>query len=307
MEATLSDLFRTIESELGTHEFCLLVLKALKKSLMQYKFSNHKVLLEQFHDLFDVVRKTKPRYAIVNDSLYKVMEVLEKDTHVSIKDLTLHIDAIHKLYVSEMQSLINVGQSIDVDGKNVLIYDHSHSVQNILRTFKEQGRSFRVLVAEQDLEKTEDNILFLHQLGVPYKVVPSYMLSHVDETVDLLFFGAVTLQKNGNFVMDPGSKSIISHFYLEKKPVYVFLTTSKFSLWQPKAKELQIYTKSHKRCHHTLTEIEFERLKFSHDRVPSNLISHVVTEGGIRTSAQIVKIFETRLVKRRRQHRQYFS
>jgi len=183
-------------------------------------------------------------------------------------------------------------RKIDADGKNILIYDHSHSVQHALETLKSIGQKFTLLIAEQDLQKTSDSIMFAHQLEIPYKVVPSYMLSYLDETIDMAFFGAVTLQHGGQFVMDPGSKSVISHLHLEKKPIYVFLTTSKFSLWDIKSPQKEIYVKSHMRKHHHLNDIEFERVKFSHDRVDLNLVDFTVTEKGIFTPKELQKEYD---------------
>src|SRR5690606_25673026 len=175
----------------------------------------------------------------------------------------------------------------------------SHSVQNILKhLFHEKKQRFSILLVEQDLEKTGDNIAFLHASGIPFRVVPAYMVSHLEESIDMAFFGAVTFQEGGVFVMDPGSKSIISHLKIEHKPIYLFLTTSKFSLWPVKDFKKEIYTQSDKRSHHSLKEVEFQRIKFSHDRVGVELIDFVVTEKDIFTAHQAQKKFDTLLKAR---------
>jgi len=308
MQNTLSKLFRGIEAELGTHGFCILALDALEDALSQYRIKNKEEFIHQLIDLIKLLKQTKPQYAILLDSFYKILDLAENSPSDSpVENLVKPIKQIRVDYQMEKLKLIQASQPIDVENKVILIHDHSHSVQSILSAMKEHGKKFTVVVAEQDLEKTEDNIKFLHESGIPYKVVPAHMLSHVDESIDMVFLGAVTLQENMNFVMDPGSKSIISHFFLEKKPIYVFLTTSKFSLWPLKKKVSEIYAKPHRRRHHTLKEIEFERLKFSHDRVSVDIVNHVITEKGIYSPEEVKKMFSAMFKKRATQRQKYLS
>ena len=255
-----------------------MVLDALINAFAQYQFTSQEQFVEQFENIFELIRNVKPRYAILIDSLFKIAP--QVDSTATKEELVKFIETIKTEYEIEMVLLQEHVRKIDAKDKNILIYDHSHSVQHALETLKTMGQNFTLLIAEQELGKTSDSITFAHDLKIRYKVVPSYMLSYLDETVDMAFFGAVTLQHGGQFVMDPGSKSIISHLHLEKKPVYIFLTTSKFSLWTIQSHQREIYVKSHMRKHH-LTDIEFERIKFSHDRVDWKLVDFTVTEKGI--------------------------
>lgn len=306
MQDILSGLFRKIEADLGTHEFCILVLRSLKNALRQYRVKDKEELLEQLKNVFLMIKDTKPRYAILMTSFYRFLEFYEnqKDSR-SLDELIDEIERISISYQLETKQIVKAAQEIDVEGKTILIHDHSHSVQRVLQSFINQHKHFKVVIAEQDLEKTEDNIEFCHRAGIPYKVVPAYMLSHVDKSIDMLFAGAVTFQENDQFVMDPGSKSVISQFYLEKKPVYIFTATSKFSLWSIAGQSPTIYSLPHKRSHHTLKEIEFERLKFSHDRVPLELISHVITEKGIHNPTEIKKLFADMFKKRTEERKKF--
>ena len=278
LKEQLSALFRNIEMDLGTHGFCILVLEAFLEAICQYKIRNKEQLFEQFNEIFRLIKNVKPKYAILIDSFYKIFSQASDQT---FEEITNHIREIKAYYEGEMDMLVRVADQIDVQNKNILIYDHSHSVQNALRHFKEKKHNFTVLLAEQDAEKTEDNIAFLCSTGIPFKLVPAYMISHLEETIDMSFFGAVTFQEGGQFVMDPGSKSMISELKIEEKPVYVFLTTSKFSLWEVKDYQKEIHVKSQALNPKTSDKVEFERIKFSHDRVAAKLIDYVVTEGAI--------------------------
>lgn len=286
----LSALFRSIEMDLGTHAFCILVLEAFLTAICQYKIKNKEQLLQQFNEIFDLIENVKPKYAILIDSFYKIFRQAGDQT---IEEISKNIEEIKAYYQGEMDLLINVAHQLNVQNKNILIYDHSHSVQNVLKYFKKRGDQFTVLVAEQDAEKTEDNIAFLCEAQIPFKVVPAYMISHLEETIDMSFFGAVTFQEGCQFVMDPGCKSMISELKLEEKPIYVFLTTSKFSLWEVKDYQKEIHVKSQALNPKTSHQVEFERIKFSHDRVPAKLIDWVVTEKAIYTPEQVSQEFKT--------------
>lgn len=307
MQSTLSDLFRGIEADLGAHAFCILTLDALKHALQQYRVKDRHEFRTQLIKVFELVRATKPRYAILNDSFYRILEGMDavRGTH-HMEYLLNEIEKIKIDYQLEMKNLINVGQGIESEGKTILIYDHSHTVQNVLKAMKVAGKNITVLVAEQDIEKTGDSIEFLHTNEIPFRVVPAYMLSHIDHTVDMVFLGAVTFQENHHFVMDPGTKSIVSHFHLEKKPIYLFIASSKFSLWKLDKPMQEAYAKSQLRPHHRMNEIEFEQLKFSHDRVSVDLISHIVTEQGVLTPKKLITLFDKKFKKRQELRKKIF-
>lgn len=308
MQTTLSKLFREIEAELGTHEFSIVALDALKTALLQYKIKTVKELEHQLLLIFKILKETKPRYAVLLDSFYKILDECKlSDVNSTIEDVITKIDRIIVEYNLQKLQLVQSSDQINLNGKSVLIHDHSHSVQSVLASMKSKGVEFEVVVAEQSIEKTHDNIEFLHSHGIKYKVVPAHMLSHLEESIDVLFCGAVTFQDNFNFVMDPGSKAIISHFHYEQKPIYVFITTSKFTLWPLTKESHEVYAKPTIDRHYSLPEIEYERIKFSHDRVPIELINYVVTEEGIHSQQEVKDIFEDMFKKRNSKRKVYFG
>jgi len=308
MQQVLSKLFANIEKDLGAHRFCMLALEALQEALLQYKDTNRKQLKKNLLDIFKLLQGTKPKYAILLDAFYKILDAeAQASNKTFIKDVVKQIDLIHASYQLEKLEMVKTAQSMDVEGKNILIYDHSHSVQDVLNAFHQDGKKFTVVLAEQDIEKTGDNIEFFHNLAIDYKVVPSYMLSHVDKAIDMVFFGALTMQQHYHFVMDPGTKSLISHFYLEKKPIYVFLTTSKFSLWPLEKGVPHVYSKPQKRKHHTMSHIQFERLKFSHDRLSIDLVTKIITEKGIFNPEELKDVFDDLFKKRQKLRKLYLK
>ena len=306
MQNILSELFRNIEAETGTYGLCTMTLDALKNAVEQHKIKNVDEFKRQFLLLFELIQMTKPRYAILIDAFYKILDFSEKRSDASEEELIQEIGHINASYQLEKLQMVQIGKQIDVHNKSILLHDHSHSVHSVLNALRQDGNKFNVIVAEQDIEKTEDNIKFLHDHEIPYQVIPAYMLSHIEEEVDMVFCGGVTFQESGSFVMDTGSKAVISHFKLEKKPIYLFMSTSKLTLW-PITKTHEVFKKSHKRKHHVATEIEYDRLKFSHDRVPLDLIDHIVTEKKIYEPDDFRKMFDELFKKREKQREKYLK
>lgn len=285
-QAHLSQLFREIEIDLGTTALDILILKAFGTAIQNYKVQSFDMFAEQFEELFESLKHTEPRFAIVIDNFNRLHSFI-KELHASCANveelkekIAAQIAALEAMHVENDVALrkfaINCVKNDDV----ILIHNRSQTVLNALKAAKDAGKKFLVLVAEQDIEKTHANIAFLHQHGIAFEVVPSYMLSHMGERVTKGFFGALTLKSNFDFVMDVGSSGVISELHMEKKPCYMFITTTKFSLWKSSAKQHEVHHVKESRMHKS-KPISFDRLKFSHDRVPLSRFNFLITEKGV--------------------------
>ncbi len=298
--ALFSRLFRELEAEIGTGDLAKLVVESLGSSIKSLKVDGAENFCKQFKDLVDIVSNTEPKFGILNYHFSKLKK--EYASHLGEhgmkkwkKYAVKQVKKVVKQTKKRKKDLIAHSESLDVEGKTILIHDHSHTVQDVLVNYKKLGKNFRVVIAEQDFEKTYSNIERLHQAKIAFQVVPSYMLSHVHEQIDMLFFGGLTLKDTMDFVMDPGTHSVISEFNLDQTPVYMFIDTTKFSLWRSK-KRGEIFIHKHKRAHHSLN-LEFDRVKYSHDRVPTKLFKKIITNEGIFTPAAIKKFFMKKLDK----------
>jgi translation initiation factor 2B subunit (eIF-2B alpha/beta/delta family) len=295
-----SQLLRELEMELGTRDLANLFLKSLMISVKSLKVKDSKEFLKEFAALEKIIENTEPKFGILN---YQAIN-LAKFVKTSLcskkrcqknwrKEMIKKIKEVLKVYDQQKTLLLRHAEEIDVEGKRILIHDHSHTVQDALVHYKNIGKKFKVVIAEQDFEKTHDNIERMHNAGISFQVIPSYMLSHVHEQIDMLFFGAVTLKSTMNFVMAPGTHSIISEFHVEKTPVYMFIDATKFSLW-PAKKKKEVFIHKHEREHHS-KPIKYKRIKYSHDRVPVKLFKKVITNKGVFDSYGIKEMFEEKI------------
>jgi translation initiation factor 2B subunit (eIF-2B alpha/beta/delta family) len=157
------------------------------------------------------------------------------------------------------------------------------------RTYKK----FDVIVAEQDPDRTLDVIKYLKDHDIPCVVVPEYMLSSMESDIGCFLIGAVTLKHDMHFVVNAGTKAVVSEMNVAKIPVYLMLTTNKFSYWQTKSAHQTL--KTVKSVHHPHAEFAYERIKFSHDRLPLGQIDRIITEEGVFTPEQLKAIYKAKL------------
>jgi len=292
----LSELLREIESDIGTRDMAFLVFESLTSSIKGFKSKNSKDFCEQFSHLVDVVSTTEPKFGILNYNFTKLMiafnQIIANKQYSEKKWKKLAINEIKRILAKNKKmkkDLLVNSEKFNIEGKTILIHDHSHTVQDVLVHYKKMGRKFRVIIAEQDFEKTHSNIEKLHYYGIDFQVVPSYMLSHIHDQVDMAFFGALTLKDTMDFVMDPGTYGTISELKVDNVPIYIFIETNKFSFWKS-AKRSEIFIHKHKRKHHS-KPIEYDRIKYSHDRVPSKMFDKIITNKGVFTQDKLKKYF----------------
>ena len=296
----LSQLLRDLEIEIGTRDMTTLVLNSLIDSTKTLKTDTSEDFYNQFKNLVDLISNTEPKFGVLNYYFANICDDLRQ--HICIKSCSKskwknvvlrRIKGILKEARRQKREILKNAERINVEKKTILIHDHSHTVQDALVHYKRMGKKFRVVIAEQDFDKTHSNIERLHSAQIPFQVVPSYMLSHVHDEIDMAFFGAVTLKDTMNFVMAPGTYGVISEFHMIGVPIYMFIDTAKFSLWKSK-KRSEIFMHKHTRSHYS-KPIEYERIKYSHDRVPAELFKKVITNVGALTPEQLKELFEKRL------------
>lgn len=293
---------KEIERDIGTKDLNMLLLNALSDALKSCTIKTVESLEKQMKEIIHIFNNTEPRYAIVLYNLYSIAEEMQKicskDSHrhdypAYRQKLIAHVDKLIRQSRKAKSLMTRNADSINVNNKTILIHDHSHTVQEVLHHLKKKRKKFRVIVAEQDMDKTLSNIEKLTKNKIPFQVVPAHMLSNIEDQVDMCFFGAVTFKSTYDFVVDTGTNAIISEFHLQKKPIYFFMTTSKFALWKSIRKES---AKSHIHTRqHPSKGIQFERFKFSHDRVPLSAVDYTVTDEGIFNAYDLKKLYHEKV------------
>ncbi|PCI25703.1 hypothetical protein COB57_00605 [Candidatus Peregrinibacteria bacterium] len=284
---------------MGTSKVSSLVLHSLTEAIAQFSADNIDDFFKQFCKLVYIITHTEPKFGILNYQFQHLMQEIKKEVNKSKnqknwKKIVLDtINIFHKEAKQERKQLLKSSEEIKVNKKTILIHDHSNTVLNVLKHLKRKKQEFHIIISEQDYEKTHDNIEQLHEEGISFEVVPSYMLSVMHDKIDMVFFGGLTLKDDMNFVMDPGTYGIISEFHSINIPVYMFMNTAKFSLWKS-APRGEIFTQTHKRKH-VSKDITYNRIKCSHDRVPSYFFHKIITNEGVLSNEQLKTLFLVKL------------
>lgn len=315
MRESLSQLFLEIESQIGTRDLADLVLDALIATISDFNTKNDKQFCKQFEKIIKDIKNTSPRIGLIIEDFHEIWnEVVKEEECKRHKDepclkcrdlkkiIGKKVKQLKKKNREDKKAIIALTEKAIKKGDKILLHTNSHTVMDALKATIRKKR-FSCIVAEQEPEKTAETIKELQKARIPFKVIPEHMLSHIEKEVDKVFIGAVTLNSFHYIVSNTGTMGVVSEFK-GKVPIYLLMGTRKCSFWQAKAhhhryKEKQI--KSHKYAKSTYT-----RIKFSHDRVPLELINKVITEQGIMSSEEMLKYYKKEFKKRGTWRRAFF-
>lgn len=300
----LSEVFRNIESDLGATALANLSLDVITEIIPSFQANSVDDFFEQFKQVMELVKNTKPKFGILIAAFCDIWDELEqkRDEITSMNDvdiiMTLIVEKLQKEYQEKDSQLIEQGIACIEDNDVILIHSHSKTVRRIFEGALKNKKKFKIVLAEQQKEKTEHMIEFFQEHKIPFYVVPDYMLSHIEHEVTKVFLGAVTLSNHLNFVTDPGTNSLVAEFHHIQVPIYIFLSTQKFALWESSHSHhtYKIEQKRMRTCCETL--VSYDYVKFSHDRLPVSLINYTVTEEGVFSPDQVQTIYNKKFAER---------
>jgi len=309
----ISKLFRDIEAEVGITSMDDIVLTSLCRAIHDFKEKGEEDFLNQFYELFETVKNTQPRVAIVIDHFYNLWNILSEakktkhpEGHLFWERKILQgIRDFRKNIRMEKKKMIKTGASQVKNNDVILIHSISTSVMESLFRAKRKGKKFKVIIAEQETEKTQIIIELLSNHKISFQVIPEYMLSHIESEITKVFLGAVTINSNLSVVGDSGMNAIASEFHLQKKPIYLFILTRKFSLWKSREAHHR-YKITHTRTH-GYKPISFERIKYSHDRVPLEFFAYIITEKGKISVHRVAELYEEKFLEREEWRKEFFK
>lgn len=287
----LNNLFITIDRSYGARTLGYDFLSALKQTLKAFEFNDDpKKVRRALEELSQAVYDSRPRIALILRYEREVLDFVQTKKDFELMDIIKFIENLEDQMRVRSNTLIDHGTELIKKNSTILLHSSSHTVFKILASAIEKGGiPEKIIIAGQDEQKTNALIKKVKQLNVPFFVVPEFVVSHIEREIDFALFGALTFNCHDEFVMSPGSNAVISELNNLKVPCYIAMETDKFSLWKDQKK------------HHTLKSIHmhttkdqnicYEKLIFSHDRVPLNWITGIVTEHGLSTPAKIKKMY----------------
>ncbi len=301
-----NELLIGMEHALGTRDTCIHFLASLETALDETRFKDAKDIRTQFNGFYEMFTHLKPRMAIIQHYLDSVLEAAiscpDKSPQELIRLMAKTIREAEQDNAARNETLKHVALRSVQANAQILIHSHSHTVLDTLELAKKSHKRFSVIVAEQETSRTLDIAKFLNDKGISFTVVPEYMLSCMEMDIGCMLIGAVTLKHDMHFVVDAGTKAVVSEMNAAKIPVYLMLTTNKFSYWKTKpALQTQKTVKS---IAHPHAHFSFDRVKFSHDRLPLSQVNRIITEEGTFTPQELTAIYKNKLAEYQELHRE---
>lgn len=294
----LSRVLLNIEADIWTTNLTLLSLKTLLESLRVLEVKDLEEFYEQLKSFLITIKTTTPRIWIMVLHFSEIYDEIQdnKSRIKTLDDIHAILDwfiiKIEKELEEDTDKIVKNWVKIIEKNDNILIHSPSSMVKWVLKKSVEEWKKFRVTLALQSEEKTENMIMFLQNLKIPFVVVPEFMLSNVATDIDKMFVWWITFNSEYKFIASTWVDAAVSEIHYAHKKVYMFMSTKKFSLWQTEVKKdhtvhkLKQITSSDSRIK------PYDRIKFSHDRIEVNLFDNIITEKGIMTPDEVKKDYD---------------
>ncbi|MCB0311028.1 MAG: hypothetical protein KDD42_07325 [Bdellovibrionales bacterium] len=283
LNSQLIELDRMNGSDATSEDFVF----ALISTLQNYEGTvRHADLVREMLVLHDMMLDCRPRMANMILDVQKALLFLKDHSDATPDTLIAHMNSVLSIKKERLSSMAQHVIEIFQSKKKVLLHSSGRTMQYLIGYLAEKNVKPEVFVASQEPRKTKRLINSLHENGYEYSVVSEHAIAHVIEYLDLALFGCLTLNRENQLIMQPGSSSLISQMHDSKVPIYVFLTTNKFSFWAEATEPAYREIRPKK-----LDNIRYEKIVFSHDTVPLELATGLITEEGVLTPQEARNIF----------------
>ncbi len=286
---TLNNQFVYLDKTYGGDALAVDTLLSLLETLESYTGDNspQAVRTEILH-LYELCMACRPRMAnLLSDIQVLLLHLLDnpESTAAELRRVLLELLASKRRRAGES---VEHALELFTPDSGLLIHSYSSVLNALLKKCAESGNPPKIYLAAQNKKKTDRLIEFLHKIDLGFRLVPEFSVSQIIKNIDVALFGALTLNAHGQLIMGPGSASLIAQLDTYKVPNYALVTTNKFSYWE---EELETAFKE-SRSEKLSKEIQYKKHVFSHDIVPLNLVSGVVTEEGTLTPDQATARFK---------------
>ncbi|MFP4308910.1 MAG: hypothetical protein ACLFRG_16780 [Desulfococcaceae bacterium] len=272
----LYGLFRDHMELQGSLHATEIALAALLKSLRLFTPEEPEDFDRQLGQLYDAIWSSEPRIT----PLISMLSICDADAKTNA--LT---DAREKMiaciqgrlnYVNEsVERVAEAGAHLVEDGDFIVVHSVSIILKRLLGKAKERGKSFKVLILKQDMNKTGQVMRQLREEGVDYRAAPEYSVAHFMDQATKMFLGAMAITEDDKAVCSVGTASIVGMAHLNNLPVYLFV--SPLALSDKVCGDHNIHRKEEV-C--VDSGLEYTQIIHSNDVVDICMMNHLVGEDG---------------------------
>lgn len=286
---TINKQLLAFDRERGADGIVLYFLRALRETLAAYEGDRAPgAILRELVALHATLLACRPRMANLILDTHKAIAYLHSHPNATLEDL----DATLQQLIDEKRVMrtrcAELIRTLVANEPLVLLHAHSATIEEALTGLAKAARPPQFLVVGQQPEKTQRLARALARLGLSYRVVSEYSVSHILDARPPAIFPALTLTAGGEAIMGPGSAGLISQLRSAGAAVYAVITSNKFSFWSEVESGLVFHEVRQKQ----LDGLVYEKEVFSHDAAPIEQLSALITERGLLTPAQARQVFE---------------
>jgi len=311
-EIQLSKILINIEWDIWSTQLTILTLENLINSITIFRQNDLEHFYSHFDRLYTTIRNTRPRIWMIIHYMSQIYDIIQdwKWRYKTIDDIYKELNKFLKNTKKEIENdtctIIWNWAKLISDNDTVFVHSPSWIVKQVLKRAARNGTKFKVILAQQSEEKTNNMIYFLQNNNIDFLVTPEFMLSNIEWKIDKMLVWGITFNSERQFIVSAWVNAAVSEIHLAKKPIYMFLSTKKFSLWKSEAhKDHTIYkTKEITSADSRLDT--YQRVKFSHDRVDAKLFNIIMTECWELNYEKICNLYEKRFadkVEWRKKHK----
>jgi len=277
----LYGLFRDHLHVRGTSQTTRIALQSLITSLRQLRCPFQDIR-GQFEALTHTIKNGEPRIApLINlivscEKEFAERKIFEKSTGEQVAADAARIVEDHMQRLEETtRRLVQIGGDCIKKGDVIMIHSFSRPILQMFSDAKNRGTDFVILILRQAFVKTKQVIKYMESEHLTYTVIPEYNVSHFVDKATKLFLGAIAITADGKALCSMGSSGIASIAHIAGLPVYLFVTSLKFS--SERSTEQHIHEKTEQ-----LMEggVAFTQISHSHEIIDLELITHLITEEG---------------------------
>ena len=279
--ATMYKLLRDIGDIQGIARTTILALNSFIEAIRELQCSREEVA-DLYIELATAIKNSQPKVIPLihlierfeNDmrQLMKNEPSIEEIRDSAEKSLNKQIE----LFKSNAARVTEHGLQYVKNGDVIIVHSASSVVTNILIRAKHSlNMMFRVIVLEQNKERTRQLVQAFRQHDIDYHVTPAHDLSHYVEQANKMFLGALTITSDHKIVAPSGTSGTVSLCHLNNIKVHLFANTLHYS--HKTATDQYIYSEE---GNTNTANCYFPITRHSHDLIDLELIDHVVTENG---------------------------
>ncbi|MBF0209828.1 MAG: hypothetical protein HQK64_09430 [Desulfamplus sp.] len=278
---TMYQLLRDIGDIQGIARTTILSIESFIAAIKELRCSQEEVA-ELYIELADAIKNSQPKII----PLIHLIERFEKDmrqimrTSPSIEEIRITAEKSLKeqieLFKNKADKVTQHGLNYIKNGDVIIVHSASWVVTNILIEAKKVTKPlFRVIVLEQNKERTRQLIQALREHDIDHHVTPAHDLSHYVDEANKMFLGALTITSDHKIVAPSGTSGTVSLCHLNNISVHLFANTLHYS--HNRAIDQYIYSEE---GNTNTANLHFPITTHSHDLIDLELIDHVVTENG---------------------------